>query len=187
MKFINHLDFDSLTEFLTNRKHGIFSVNGKLELYSCEKLPANESPSYSPISFSYPSVDPSTVTRQLSDIVTTRRPRASSIDLSPIRRIRPRGGSLGSLDEIGSQTLLSQMREALNQCFPDYDFSAMKYEQFISLSLKECMHTVNNHLAFLKVRFPSSQIFFPVYFLIEAIKYVHRSKIVNFCTSCGNL
>ena len=151
MKFVDHVEFDRLTEFLTDRRHGSFVIQGKLELYSCEKLPANASPSYSPITVSPPLINTGGV-RQVSDgvLVLKSKPRSSSIDDSSPRKFRGRmrSQSLGSLDERCSQTLLTEMRHALNDCFPDYDFSTMKFEQFVPHSVKECMKTVNKHLEF---------------------------------------
>ena len=156
MKFINHSDFESTTAFLSGRRHGIFTVEGKLELFSCEKIQASSSEStLLPRSSSSSSAktisnDPDSIARQASDFVVARRSRSNTIDQSPPRKARNRGGSLGDLDEVCSQLLLVNLIEALNEFFPDYDFHNTKPEQFVSQEASVCMRAVNNHLSFVK-------------------------------------
>ena len=43
MKFIYHSEFESITNFLTQKKLSIYTIDGKLELFSCDKISSSSS------------------------------------------------------------------------------------------------------------------------------------------------
>jgi len=146
MKFIYHSEFESITNFLTQKKLSIYTIDGKLELFSCDKISSSSS------IFNYIPKEPDTfpsVSKQqcVSDILVPRRSRSSTIDESPRRKHRNRGGSLGDLDEVSSQIILLNLIEALNDFFPDYDFHTTRPEQFIFQNVNSCMKDVNAKLS----------------------------------------
>lgn len=172
MKFINHADFEATTNFLSGRRFGIFTIEGKLELFSCEKIHSTEANVKSSSSsdcvvtngcdefesnellkeeiIATSTAFSDSKASQSFNCVVARRSRSSTIDQSPPRKHRHRGGSLGDLDEVSTQLLLVNLIEALNEFFPDYDFHSTKPEQFVIQDAATCMRAVNKHLSFVK-------------------------------------
>jgi hypothetical protein len=84
-------------------------------------------------------------TRERSDSVTNASVSTlSSTFRKPSRR---RTSSLGDLSEPSSQALLEDLITALNDNFPDYDFSDSKIDRFRECEVGEVMRLVNACLA----------------------------------------
>ena len=100
MKFVQHNGFEEITRVLTSKNKGIFKLDGRCELYSCDKIPPSVSVSSSGTSSSSSSSS-SGLTRGISssslcrgeeilrrgdEVITARRPRSSTIDHSPVQK-----------------------------------------------------------------------------------------------------
>ena len=133
MKFIQHSGFEEITRALLSKK-GIFKLDGRCELYSCDKIPpsvsvsSSASSSSSSSSTSSSSSSSSGLTRGVSaqptyfkgeaskpdEVITARRPRSSTIDHSPIPkqgRYRSKYPSLLKVCLSWDSTLLTDLYE----------------------------------------------------------------------------
>lgn len=93
----------------------------------------------------------------------TRRERSESIGASSVNTARKpsrrRASSLGDLSEPSSRALLSDLITALNDTFPDYDFTDSKIDRFKECGWDDAMRLLNPCLAEAVMMIPNGSIF----------------------------
>lgn len=148
MKFLENEKFTELTAELSDAFLGHRKMDGRLEAYTMKRGANDKKFAYSlgkkyiqdleeqqEILASFPkrkrsnSVD--VLSLQEEEEAPPRKKRSQSVDYGKL----PHGG-IGDFAELATRRLMTDLILTLNASFPDYDFSSVKPNQFVGMSLE---------------------------------------------------
>ena len=163
MNLVDNEEFDVISALL-NRPLGPLTLTGKISEFNMDTAQSisnegsdvvnvvNVNSRHSPL-LTYRAVSDSYMEQFESNRQkngTSDRKRALSLDVqSNTKTRRCRSSSLGHLGAANSQLILRHLVSALNQDFPDYDFSNSHIDQFTEITAQQALSLVSTHLAYL--------------------------------------